>query len=65
MEIDEETQCSEFVSRRTIRFNGGKLGVIMLRIFQENNTHEPKGEWEVSGFYKEIMLKRDLRGGNQ
>ena len=65
MEVEEEAKCSESVSRRTLQWNGGKLGIIMLRIFQENNTHPPQGEWEVSGFYKEIMLNRDLRGGNR
>jgi hypothetical protein len=64
-EATQESRLSSIVSRRTIQWNGGKLGIIMLRIFQENNTHPPQGEWEVSGYYKEIMLNRDLKGGNR
>ena len=43
------------------RFNGGKLGNLMILLFRANNTHEPASEAEVSGFYKDIMRNREMR----
>lgn len=44
---------------RIHRWNGDKLGDLMIQLFQANNTHLPTSEAEVSGFSKEIMLNRE------
>ena len=45
----------------TRKYNGEKLGRLMISLFRENNTHEATSEAEVSGFYKDIMLNREVR----
>ena len=43
------------------RWIGPRLGDMMLQLFEANNTHIPTSEAEVSGYYKEIMLNREVR----
>ena len=47
------------VESQTRKYNGEKLGNLMILLFRANNTHEATSEAEVSGFYKEIMLNRE------
>ncbi len=42
------------------RYNGDKLAGIMLQLFQDNNTHLPASEAELSDYYKSIMLNREV-----
>ncbi len=44
------------------KFNGVRLGNIMLRLYSENNIFMATSEAEISGYYKEIMLNRELGG---
>ena len=44
------------------RYNGPKLADLMIQLFQANNSHVATSEAEVSGFYKDIMLNRELGG---
>lgn len=41
------------------RFNGERLGNLMILLFRSNNIHEATSEAEVSGYYKDIMLNRE------
>lgn len=46
----------------TWKFNGKRLGDIMLLLFRANNAHDPVSEAEISGYYKDIMLNRENKG---
>ena len=45
---------------RIHKWNGDKLGDLMIQLFLENNSHVPTSEAEVSDYYKSIMLNREV-----
>lgn len=49
------------LTERVRKYNGQKLGDIMIELFQANNSHYARTEAEISDYYKCIMLNREGR----